>query len=214
MGHTLLFAGKPKFDMMDREWSQFGAPDTVGADNGTDKIDYYQRLDPALAVDVLFQQMNADPDLQYMFFHIRTPDEIGHLFGWATADYRNAATTADTILGRILDGIDANPAWASSTAVIVVADHGGPTLEFFHSDHTIREDYTIPFVVYGPGVAWGTDLYQLNPDDRAWPFTNRPPATGVQPIREHEVANLALDLLGYPSVPGSVFNLAQDLNVS
>jgi hypothetical protein len=37
------------------------------------------------------------------------------------------------------------------------------------------------------------------------------PLDQPQPIREHEVANLALEFLGYTSVPGSSYNFQQDL---
>ncbi len=46
-GSTALYAGKPKFDFLDRSWNEtFGGPDQVGADTGRDKIDVYQRVVP------------------------------------------------------------------------------------------------------------------------------------------------------------------------
>jgi hypothetical protein len=64
-------------------------------------------------------------------------------------------------------------------------------------------------------VAAGGDLYTLNPTNRKAPGpASNPPYTGVQPIRNGEVANLALDLLGLGPVPGSTIDSAQDLQVA
>jgi predicted AlkP superfamily pyrophosphatase or phosphodiesterase len=211
-GSTLLYAGKQKFDMMDRNWNATnGAPDLVGADDGRDKIDTYALIAPESAVVPLVEHLEADPRLEYSFFHIRDPDLSGHNFSWASPEYGVAATTSDEIIGLIVDAIEANPAWAESTAIIVVADHGGPTGGLLHYDETIPESYTIPFVVWGPGVLAGADLYALNPDNRTDPGSVQIQLGGPLPIRGHEVANLALEFLGYPSVPGSTYDQQQDL---
>ena len=62
-------------------------------------------------------------------------------------------------------------------------------------------------------MAAGADLYALNAGVRSDPGTGRPTLDGAQPIRGHEAANLALDLLGLPAVPDSTFNRSQDLRV-
>jgi hypothetical protein len=214
-GSTLLYAGKSKFDMIDRNWNGiYGAPDLVGEDDGRDKIDTYDRMAPELAVDPLFARLLADQQLEYSFFHIRDPDVVGHESMWASPEYGLAASVADTILGRLVAEIEANPDWATSTALIVVADHGGPAGGLFHDDPTIAGSYTIPFVVWGPGVAAGADLYDLNSSNRTDPGSALVPLGVPQPIRGHEVANLALEFLGYPSVPGSTFNFLQDLAIN
>lgn len=213
-GYTLLYAGKSKFDMMDRNWSSNGRADTVGADDGRDKIDEFDRLPPEDAVGRLRTALGQRPDLEYAFFHIRTPDNVGHDHTWGSDEYRSAVNEADRILGEVLDVVESEPARAESTAVIVVADHGGPLGHDLHADASEPGSYTIPFVVWGPGVAAGADLYALNPDDRLDPGGARVWLGGTQPIRGHEVANLALDLLGYPSVPGSTFNDEQDLDLN
>jgi hypothetical protein len=63
-------------------------------------------------------------------------------------------------------------------------------------------------------VAAGTDLYALNSASRQEPGTSQIGLDAVQPIRGHDVANLALDLLGLPPVPGSVANVRQDLRIN
>ncbi len=92
--------------------------------------------------------------------------------------------------------------------MILTADHGGRGAG--HYDPTSIHDYRIPFVVWGSGVDPGTDLYDLNPD-YADPGRARVAYDGVQPVRNGMVANLALDLLGLPAVPGSEHDVAQDL---
>ena len=69
----------------------------------------------------------------------------------------------------------------------------------------------MPLYVWGPGVPAGADLYWLNPATRANPGSGRPPYTASPaPIRNSETANLSLDLIGLPAVPGSVIDAAQD----
>ena len=212
-GSTSVYAGKSKFDMVNRNWGANGAVDRVGVNDGRDKIDEYRQVSPSAAVDRLRTALNQRPNLEYVFFHIRDPDNAGHQHAWGTSRYRTAVTTADSILGRVVDLVQGNPAWRDSTAIIVVADHGGPTGGLFHSDASRVGNYTIPFVVWGPGVRAGADLYALNQDDRREPGSARVWLGGVQPIRNGEVANLALDFLGYPPVPGSTLNRRQDLDV-
>ena len=213
-GRTALYAGKTKFEMMDRNWNGiFGDVDRTGADNGRDKLDVFERNDPVDSVDVFLEDLEAMAALEYVFFHVRSPDEFGHSGGWGSALYRDGVAEADGVFGRLIHAIDGNPTWARSTAVIVVADHGGPLGQALHSDESLASNYTIPFIVWTPDVAAGADLYALNAGRRTDPGTARPSTAGLQPIRGHEVANLALDLLGLPPVPGSVFNRAQDLRV-
>ena len=209
-GGTLMFVGKSKFSMHDRSWNAtYGAPDITGVDNGRDKIDVYVKNAPDQLVQPFLDELDS---LEFGFFHIRTPDEFGHIHAWDTAGYRTAVTEADATFGQLLAGIDANPAWATTTAIIVVSDHGGVTDEFSHRDPLLPSNYTVPMVVFAPGVDAGADLYDLNPS-RIDPGTSRPGLDGPQPLRVHEVANLALDLLGYDALTGSTFNAAQDLRI-
>jgi hypothetical protein len=64
------------------------------------------------------------------------------------------------------------------------------------------------------GVEAGSNLYALNPRDRRDPGRARPlySARG-QPIRNAEVANVALALLGLPAVPTSQIGRGQSLDV-
>ena len=106
-----------------------------------------------------------------------------------------------------------DPVRAGSTAIILTSDHGGRGAD--HSDATKLANYRIAFMVAGPGVAVGADLYDLNADDYRDPGTRRTTyRASVQPVRNGDLANLALDLLDLDAVPGSEHNSALDLDVS
>ena len=109
------------------------------------------------------------------------------------------------VLPSELTGVDA--------AIIVVADHGGESGNDSHYDRELSDNYTIPFVVWAPGVGVGGDLYAHNPTNRSNPGSAQIGLDGTQPIRAHEAGNLALDLLGLPAIPGSVFNAGHDLEL-
>ena len=94
---------------------------------------------------------------------------------------------------------------------MLTSDHGGYGAS--HGDPASLANYRVPFMVWGIGVARGADLYSLNPGDRRDPGSGRPTYAGLQPIRNAEVANLVLDLLDLPSVPGSTTNTRQGLSV-
>ncbi len=215
---TAVYAGKEKFELHNRTWNgQFGRADTIGENNGRDKIDIFKRNDPVSAVAEMLDDLETTAlgrDDAYIFVHIRLPDSAGHASGWASPDYRRSITESDDLVGQIVDRIDSNPAWATSTGIIVTSDHGGPTGETLHADFTNRDTYRIPFIVSAPGVAAGSDLYSLNRFGRAEPGAGQLPLTGQQPIRGHEAGNLALDLLGLPAIDGSVFDAAHDLRLN
>ena len=98
--------------------------------------------------------------------------------------------------------------------IIVTADHGGKgRANGGHGDPTKVYNYTVPFMVWGAGVEKGTDLYDLNPDYLD-PGRNRTTYSGTQPVRNGNVANLSLDLLGLGAVPGSEHDALQDLDVT
>ncbi len=211
-GSTVVFAGKSKFDMIDRSWNATnGGSDTVGADDGRDKIDVFERMDPFAAVGPFVDALEDADGPTFAFYHVRTPDEIGHLHGWATPEYRDAVQRSDALLGDLVAAVEA--AGIDNVSWIITSDHGGPTGGFLHDIAHLESNYTIPFVVAGPQVAAGADLYALNSGRRIDPGSAQLPTTGTQPIRGHETANLALELLGLPPVPGSTFNAGQDLRV-
>lgn len=203
-GSTAFYASKDKFDFLDRSWDgSHGAPDRVGADDGRDKLDRYVVDTEPANVSRLLARLRGKPD-DVSFVHLAQPDIAGHASGFMSPVYLDAVRAADRQVGRILAAVGGDPALRKHTTVVLTADHGG--LGAGHDDPTKAYDYTVPFVVWGVGVARGTDLYALNAGRRENPGTRRTTYAGTQPIRNGEVANLVTDLLDLPDVPGSVFN--------
>jgi len=198
--HTALFAEKDKFRFLVRSWDRaHGAADVTGTDEGRDKIDA-AAIAPAdeLVDDVAAAMGGAGPRL--VFWHLAAPDVAGHANGWLTPAYLAAVRETDRRIGEVLATLDADPALAARTTIILTADHGGPRDQRQHGDATLAADYRIPFVVWGRGVSPGTDLYALD-GTRADPGGGRPGYAGLQPIRNLDVADTALGLLGLPELP-------------
>lgn len=209
---TAAFVGKEKFNVLGRSWNETtGAIDTVGRDDGRNKIDVFVRDSPEDALAMLFETLDDTRDLAYVFFHLRQPDSAGHSHTWGSTEYELAVSESDRMLGVIMDEIRSNSEWADTTAVIVTSDHGGPLGGDLHDDHELVGNYRIPFLVWAPGVTAGADLYDLNPQVRRNPGDLQVGLGARQPIRGHEVGNLALDLLGMGPIPGSTFNANFDL---
>ncbi len=207
---TGLFASKYKFIIYDQSYNA-----TTGADhpNGRDKIDAFFAQENASAT--MQTQLLADiaaKHFNYTFVHYADPDIQGHGSGWGSANYMNAIVTVDGYLDQLFELVENDATLAGRTAIVLSADHGGTG--FDHSIATNALNYTIPFFVWGAGVAHG-DLYAYNTDTRTDPGTGRPNynASG-QPIRNGDGGNLALSLLGLGPIPGSLINSGQNLRVS
>ncbi len=211
---TGCYTGKSKFSLFDTSWDGGnGALDGTSPDNGRDKIDlYFLRADILPLVNTFAADTSAQPQ-QYSFIHLAWPDTIGHSQGWDPAPgspYSDSIKDVDNVLGVIFDLVDTNAQFNGRTVIIVTTDHGGTGTA--HAAAGTAANYTIPFYIWGPVVAPGASLYALNSANRQDPGTGRPNySASPQPIRNGEVANLALKLLGLPAVSGSTINAAQDL---
>jgi len=211
---TALYASKEKFVLFDRSYGA-GAPDAAGADDGTDKIDTYAQNSSgspgnASKVHAEFLSDMAKERFNYVFVHYRDPDSAGHKLGWGSEAWRASIASVDGYVGDVLALVEGDALLAGRTAVILTSDHGGR--DTGHGDASDPFMYTIPFLVWGPGVSSGTDLYALNTATRLDPGRDRPDYDAPrQPIRNGDSGNLALALLGLPPVPGSTINVGQDL---
>lgn len=216
---TALYASKSKFSLYDLSFDNtLGAVDETGADNGRDKIDLFvMNEDTNLLMDSFLAALKESPK-NFTMLHLRNCDSAGHKYGWdftPGSPYLLAAGEVDRLLGRLLDAIRANPSVKENTWVILTADHGGLTSTKGHGESKEKDNYTIPFFTWGPGVAAGKDLYAINSTSRKDPGTLNPDyeATG-QPIRNGDAGNLILSLLKLPPIPGSTINVKQDLRVT
>jgi hypothetical protein len=215
---TGIWSGKSKFSLFQQSYgSDTGTPDITGDDNGRDKIDYDFVVSgiSAASLSADFTALMAADPFHFTFVYFQDPDAVGHSSGWSTnpsSAYAASLKSVDVRIGEILQMLESHPSLHGTTAVILTADHGGHNLT--HGDTTNPLDYTIPFYVWGPGVAAGGDLYTMNAVTRTAPgATSNPPYTSSQPIRNGDAANLALQMLGLPSVPGSTINALQNLEV-
>ena len=105
------------------------------------------------------------------FLHLSAPDLAGHAHGWGSSEYADAVRTVDGWLADVLGTVEGKPVLRKHLTILLTADHGGTGTN--HVDPTLPEDYTIPFLAWGDGVAEGADLYDLN-DDYRDPQDGRP----------------------------------------
>ena len=215
---TALYASKSKFVIYEQSYdATSGAPDTTGPNNGMDKIDIYLQKStgtPSNASNLHMDYLNdmAVNEFAYTFLHYRDPDSAGHNAGWGSVTWDNSVQNVDGYLADLFNLVETDAGLVDQTAIIVTSDHGGTG--FGHGASTDPPNFTIPVLVWGPGMAAGADLYDLNSLTRRNPGTDRPDYTEtVQPIRNGGTGNLALDLLGLGSMSGSFINSALDLTV-
>ncbi len=204
-------------------------PDVGTNDPGVAKIDFaaYEKsgshpYDHSPLAQVLMNtwaaQMSTNP-FHYSFIHLDPPDHWGHHSTWdlttsPMSDYMLSVQEVDGYLGQIFAVITTNTALLGKTAIVLTADHGGMLGTTGHGTVDHPDDFRADFFVWGPGVPAGADLYDLNPHYARPATTNRPDySVAGQPIRNGDVANLALELLGLGAIPGSVINPTQDLVV-
>ncbi len=215
---TALYASKSKFVIYDQSYNPTtGALDTTGADNGRDKIDTYVQKSANFSSDA--SNLHADylvdmaaSKYNYTFLHYRDPDSAGHATGWGSAVWDTSVQNVDGYLGDLFNLVETDAMLANNTVIIVTSDHGGSGTG--HSTATSAANYTIPLLTWGPGVTTGADLYALNPTTRLDPGTGRPDYTAaIQPIRNGDTGNLALDLLGLGAIPGSLSNSSQNFQI-
>ena len=155
--------------------------------------------------------MSTQP-CHFALVHFTETDSTGHTTGWGGNEYNTALAKIDGCVGDIMDLISTHPALRGRATLIVTADHGGKDRN--HADAALPLDYTIPFIVWGAGVTPG-DLYTWNQETRLAPGVSRPDYQAKpQPIRNGDVGNLALSLLGLGPIPGSSIGVGQDLRIA
>ncbi len=197
-GSTAMFAAKQKFSIFQRSW-----PTAI------DRVVIRESDDRGLMRAARADLVQIGRDLT--FVHFARADVVGHAAGFMTPAYLVAVQQIDALVGRLLQAIDTHPALAETT-VILTTDHGGPRGAIRHDNAAAYANYRIPFLVWGSGVTHG-DLYAMN-TAYADPGSQRVLYSGWQPIRNGDLANLALDVLGLGPVPDSKYDALQQLTVS
>ncbi len=193
---TAMYASKQKFALFQRSWGS--AIDRSVIDEDTERL-----------VERLTSDLVSRP-ADFSFVHLAAPDLAGHGSGFMGTAYLRAVELVDRLVGEIRRAGAAGPL-RGQAHLIITSDHGGRGAGG-HSTATDPDDCRIPFIVSGPDVEAGTDLYALNPDYRD-PGAGRPSYAGAQPVRNGDVAALATRLLGLRSVPGSVFGTRDRLDL-
>lgn len=192
-GSAAYFASKRKFSLWERSWPEAIDSDMIVEDNA------------ALAANFLGDLTNQTRS--FRFLHLSAPDVAGHARGFMSPAYLRAVRATDRVVAKVMRTISSSTALAGHTAVILTSDHGGRGTN--HRAPNRRANYRVPFMVWGPEVARGANLYAINPTYKN-PKGARTTYAGA-PIRNGDVANLALDLLELPAIPDSEHNAAQDL---
>ncbi|MFJ9388280.1 alkaline phosphatase family protein [Nocardioides sp. NPDC101246] len=195
---TGVFVTKQKFELWQRAWE--------------DDIDLYVPIDDHDELVPEAVEDLAEEQRDLTFVHLSLPDVAGHEFGGMSPEYLDAVEESDAQVGEFLDVVDADPGLAKELDVILTADHGFKPGITNHSEK-VYENYRIPFVVWGPDAGAGADLYELNADDYRDPGKSRPDYEGPQPVRNADLGNLALDLLGLGPIETSDIGKDQTLDV-
>src|SRR3989338_3169713 len=159
---SALFSGKRKFMLFVKSYGGKGI--YFGKDYSTDKrqlIDVYKisNYNDHAILDVFLQELGKNPP-NFTLLHLVGPDNVGHSFQWDVSPgsiYLKEVQRVDQLVGNIVKTIQDQPQLARSTALIVTTDHGGHGDN--HDNPQYPNDFTIPFIVCGQGVAKGKDLY-------------------------------------------------------
>lgn len=214
---TAVFASKPKLDLLSRSWTpEHAAPSSAREDNDALRIvaESFNELDDAETHAVALEFLEQEELPAILFLQYSRSDGIGHSSGFNPTPgsaYMRELTRIDGYMAEILERIEQHPALAGRTAVVLTTDHGGEGTNHFNLDHAAN--WTIPLVVWGPGVPAGTDLHALNAEGRADPGDVIASDAAPPPIRNIEAGQIALRMLGLPPIPGSRVGVAPPLQV-
>ena len=137
--------------------------------------------------------------------HLSLPDRAGHAHGFMGKQYLDAVQRTDRLLGRMLEHCGQPiPPYAATPSSSSPRTTGEEARSHYAASKL--QNYRIPFMAWGPGVAAGRNLYGLNPSFRS-PGASRTSYRGKQPIRNADLANL-VDRCPRPA-PGSRLGVRQ-----
>lgn len=195
---TALYSTKTKFSLFQSSW-----PESL------DRTTIKEERDGAIVKAVRRDLLRNDRGVTFM--HLGLADKTGHAKGFMSPAYLRAVRRLDGLVGRILQDADTRSELDDLT-IVLTSDHGGMPGTTSHSAAKDLADYRVPFTVWGPGIA-AADLYDINPGYRD-PHRKRTRLAGRQPVRNGDVANVVLGLVGAGPVPGSLFGFDRPLRVT
>lgn len=199
---TCMYADKTRFELFELSYdAAHGAADLEGEDNGPNKIDlaFIVENSPEQLVSTAEADLTADK-CDVAFIHIGELDVYGHDFEWASPTWYQALDRVDAWVERL-----SRVALTRELpmAFLLTGDHGGQAE--VHDDPRDPSNYTVPFFAAGPKCVPSSDAYALVGDVRTNPRDQRPSYSDAsQPIRNGDISNVALGMLGLPAIPGSL----------
>ncbi len=136
---TAMFVGKPKFKHLNLPQSldHFSLPSYQSDKVAQAAAEYIEKKKPNLC-----------------FIHFADSDGAGHAHGWGSQEQMKSFSDEDTALKTVLDAIN-RAKIASSSVVILTADHGGH--DRTHGTDS-PEDMIIPWIAWGSGVKHGYEI--------------------------------------------------------
>lgn len=204
-GATAVFATKTKFSIFERSWP-----------NAIDRSVIRNRDDAGVVWRARQHLRKAKP--AFTFLHLGGPDRAGHAHGWMSPGYKRAVRRTDELLGKVLRTRDNNWRLRQRLAIVLTSDHGGVPGTTGHYDRKRMANQKVPFAIHARYVDGGRNLYGLSPAyarprSNCWcAWNSLPPHRTKQPIRNGDVANLSLRLLGLGPLKGSLWGRDQQLN--
>lgn len=130
----------------------------------------------------IYQNLN---DLSnYTFWHISTPDDIGHKSGWESVDYLEGLGKVDEWILKLVNGLPPD------VSIVITSDHGGT--QFGHGTASNKLNYTVPTFIYNTSLDKSRELFSINKN--------------LSEIYNGETGNLSLNLLGMNPIEGSELN--------
>ena len=108
------------------------------------------------AIDKIILEV-VENNSMFVFSQIDHMDHAGHSLGYGTEKYNLEIESLDTEIGRLIDSLKENGLY-ENTYIITLSDHGG--IGFGHGNKSI-EEYTIPFIINGPGIKQGKSTSEI-----------------------------------------------------
>lgn len=133
------------------DWKDFGRLLETNAPNVLKHV-----KDAIETTDTAIEYLRANKP-HFLFIHFDGVDHAGHGFGWTSPQYDKTVELTDSLIGAILEALDA-AALTDKTIVLVTADHGGKGTK--HGGPS-KEEIEIPWIIKGPGVRRGVEISSL-----------------------------------------------------